>query len=442
MTISIAIVGAGPSGFYAAQTLVDRGMDCRIDLIEALPTPYGLIRAGVAPDHQHTKRIIRNYAETAGQAQVNFYGNVEVGRDVSVLELRSLYDAVILAIGMPLDRGLNLIGGYKKGIYGAAEFVSWYNGHPAYRDLAPLLEDKRVAVIGNGNVALDIGRLLVKTREEMAVTDMPDYAIEKIQNSPITDVFIFGRRSPVEAKFTNVELREIGQLADCAPIVDPDELPDEVPPGDLADRDRRLRERNLATFRAFSEMDPTGKSKRLHFHFRSMPLEILGGERVEGLRLQRTVVENGEAMGTGRYYDVLCGTVIAAIGYRMGPLEGVPLDGRRSVVINEDGRIDDGFYVVGWAKRGPTGVISTNKPDGERVAERIAEEVTRAEKPGRSVFEEHLNSRGVRWVTFEDWRFIDEAEIAAAAAGTPRKKFVSVDEMISFLDEEGDKDKS
>ncbi len=441
MTISIAIVGAGPSGFYAAQSLVDRGLDCRIDLIEALPTPYGLIRAGVAPDHQHTKRIIRNYAATGTEAQVNFYGNVAVGRDVSVLELRSLYDAVVLAIGMPMDRGLNLVGGYKKGVYGAAEFVGWYNGHPAYRDLDPMLEDKRIAIIGNGNVALDIGRLLVKTREEMAVTDMPDYAIDKIQNSPITDVYIFGRRGPTEAKFTNVELREIAQLADCAPIVDPDEIPDECP-ADLSDRDRRLCERNLATFRAFSEMDPSGKSKRLHFHFRSMPIEIIGDDRVEGLRLQRTVIEDGEAMGTGRYYDVLCGTIIAAIGYRMGPLEGVPLDGRSGVVINTDGKVDDGFYVVGWAKRGATGVISSNKPDGEMVAERIATEVTRGEKAGRPAFEEQLSSRGTRWVSFEDWRDIDEAEVAAADDGAPRKKFVSVDDMMTFLDEEKTTDSS
>ena len=441
MTINIAIVGAGPSGFYAAQALVDRNVDCQIDLIETLPTPYGLIRGGVAPDHQHTKRVTRTYEETAGERQVNFYGNVEVGRDVSVLELRSIYDAVILAIGMPMDRGLNLIGGYKRGIYGAAEFVGWYNGHPAYRDLDPLLEDKRVAIIGNGNVALDIGRLLVKTREEMSVTDMPDYAIDKIQNSPVTDVYIFGRRGPAEAKFTNVELREIGRLADCAPIVDPNELPDEVPAG-FSERDQRLRERNLATFRAFSQMDPGTKGKRLHFHFRSMPLEILGRDQVEGLRLQRTVVEDGEAIGTGRYYDVLCGTIIAAVGYRMGPLEGVPLDGRRGNVINDGGRIDEGFFVVGWAKRGATGVISSNKPDGEQVAEMIASEITSGNKPGRPMFEEHLISRGIRWVSFEDWRYIDEAEIAAAGEGMPRKKFVSVDDMITFLDKEETRSKS
>lgn len=441
MAISIAIVGAGPSGFYTAQSLVDRGLDCQIDLIDTLPTPYGLIRGGVAPDHQHTKRVTRNYEETALSDLVRFYGNVEAGRDISVLELRSLYDAVILAIGMPMDRGLNLLGGPKTGVYGAAEFVGWYNGHPAHRDLNPVLDNKRIAVIGNGNVALDIGRLLAKSRDEMSVTDMPDYAIDAIQNSPIEDIYIFGRRGPAEAKFTNVELREIGKLAECAPIIDPDELPDEVS-GEMSDRDRRLRERNIETFRSFAEMDPVGKKKRLHFCFRSMPLEILGGDRVEGLRLQRTEIEDGEAMGTGRYYDVLCGAVIAAIGYRMGPLEGVPLDGGRGTVVNNDGRVGDGFYAVGWAKRGPVGVISSNKPDGERVAEQIAEDFSAGAKPGRQAFEEHLAARGVRWVTFDDWRFIDEAEIAAADDGAPRRKFVSVDDMISFIDEEKGKSNS
>ncbi|MDX9862872.1 MAG: FAD-dependent oxidoreductase [Rhodospirillales bacterium] len=441
MTISVAIVGTGPSGFYAAQALLESGMDCRIDLIDTLPTPFGLIRGGVAPDHQHTKRVTRTYEQIASQPAVNFYGNVEAGRDITILELRSLYDAVILAIGMPMDRALDLIGGAKKGVYGAAEFVGWYNGHPAYRALDPLLDDRRVAVIGNGNVALDIGRVLCKTRDEMAATDIPDYAVEAIQNAPVTDIFIFGRRGPAEAKFTNVELREIGMLADCAPMVDPEELPDEIP-GEMSDRDRRLRMRNIETFRSFSVMDPSGKSKRLHFCFRSMPVEILGNERVEGLRLQRTVIQNGEAVGTGSYYDTPCGTVIAAIGYRMGPLQGVPLDIRRGVVINEDGRVAPGLYVVGWAKRGPTGVISSNKPDGDAIAAHIAADITTAGKLGRAGFEEHLRARNVRWVTFGDWKFIDEAEVAAAQTGAPRKKFVDVEAMIGLVEKERGQTKS
>ena len=346
MTISVAIVGAGPSGFYAAQALVDRKIDCRIDLIEVLPTPFGLIRGGVAPDHQHTKRVTKSYEQTAAQPQVNFYGNVSVGRDINIGELRALYDSVILAVGMPLDSRLNLPGEHLKGVYGAADFVGWYNGHPASRELDPLLDDTRVAIIGNGNVALDIGRLLAKTRAETATTDMPDYAVDAIQNSPVTDIYILGRRGVADAKFTNVELREIERLANCAPVVDAQDLSDEIPI-DLSDRDKRLRERNIATFKAFSDIDPKGKAKRLHFNFYSMPMEILGKDRVRGLRLQRTVVKDGEAMGTGQFFDVTCGAVIAAIGYRAAPPEGVPVDDKRGVVSNTDGRVERGLYVVG-----------------------------------------------------------------------------------------------
>ena len=439
MTISVAIVGAGPSGFYAAQALVDRKIDCRIDLIEALPTPYGLIRGGVAPDHQHTKRIAKAYEKTAEQPQVAYFGNVNAGHDIGIPEFRALYDAVILAVGMPLDSGLNIPGNDKKGVYGAAEFVGWYNGLPAARDLDPLLDEKCVAIIGNGNVALDIARLLGKTRAETAITDMPDYALDAIHQSAVTDIHVFGRRGPADAKFTNVELREIGRLADCTPVVDAQVLPLEIT-ADMSDRDKRLRERNIATLRDFSVMDPAGKSRRIHFCFHAMPSEILGDHRVRGLRLQRAIIENGKAVGTGTYFDVPCGTVIAAIGYRMEPLEGVPLESGRGRIIHTDGRVEDGLYVVGWAKRGPTGVISSNKVDGHDVAGQIDEDFKEGAKPGRPAFEEHLRARGVRWVGFDDWQELDKAEIAAAADGAPRKKLVDIDEMISLLNRKRPKD--
>ena len=438
MTLSVAVVGAGPSGFYAAQALVDRKLDCRIDLIEALPTPFGLIRGGVAPDHQHTKRIAKTYEKTAEQAQVAFFGNVDAGHDIGIPELRALYDVVILAVGMPLDSALSIPGNDKKGVYGAAEFVGWYNGLPAVRDLDPLLDEKGVAVIGNGNVALDIARLLGKTRAETAITDMPDYALDAIHKSSVTDIHIFGRRGAADAKFTNVELREIGRLADCAPVVDADVLPTEIT-AEMSDRDKRLRERNIATLREYSDMDPAGKSRRIHFCFHAMPAEILGDDRVCGLRLQRAIIEDGKAVGTGAYYDVSCGTVIAAIGYRMKPLEGVRLEGGQGRVIHTDGRVEDGLYVVGWAKRGPTGVISSNKTDGQIAAEQIEEDFKEGSKPGRPALEESLRAKGVRWVSFEDWRELDEAEIAAAADGAPRRKLVDIDEMISLLDSKGRK---
>ena len=433
MPLSIAIVGSGPSAFYAADSLLKSGVDCRIDLIERLPTPYGLIRGGVAPDHQHTKRVIRAYERTALDDRVRFHGNIEVGRDVNVDELRRLYDAVVLAVGAPHDRPMGVPGEDMPGVFGSAAFVGWYNGHPDFADLAPDLKIETAAVIGNGNVAIDIARVLVKTREEMAASDLVVHAAAAIHDGLLEHVHLIGRRGPAEAKFTNVELREMGKLADCAPVVDAADLPDTIA-GNMSDRDRRLRERNLATLREFSEMSPTGKSKRVHFDFCAMPREVLGGARVEGLRLERTRIEDGRAVPTGETYDLKCGLVIAAIGYRSEALVGVPFDEAHGIVPNDDGRVDDGLYVVGWVKRGPTGVIGTNKPDGEAATRHIQAEVSPSGKPGRVGLKLLLDERGARVVGFVDWQRIDAAEISAAPHGAPRRKFATIAELLAVLE--------
>lgn len=433
MALSVAIVGSGPSGFYTADALIRSGTDCRIDIIEKLPTPFGLIRGGVAPDHQKTKNVSRAYERTALNERVQFFGNVEIGRDVTIEELRSIYDAIVLAIGSPTDRPLDIPGGDKAGVIGSAAFVGWYNGHPEFRDLDPDLNTRAVAVIGNGNVAIDCARVLAKTPAEMAQSDLTDYAAEAIHNSPLTDIYMFGRRGPVDAKFTNVELREMGNLADATPIVDPAQLPDAVPDG-LEDRDRRLKERNLATLREFAAMDPGNRRKRVHFAFHANPVEVLGGDRVEGLRLERTRVEDGRAFGTGEFFEVECGLVIPAIGYYAQPLDGVPFDARRGVTANEDGRIVDGLYAVGWVRRGPTGVIGTNKHDGDAAAQQILADLPQGRKPGRTALEKLLQEKGVRAITFADWQRIDEAEIAGARAGAPRRKFATVAEMLAALE--------
>lgn len=331
MTISVAIIGSGPSGFYTADSLLKSGRDVRIDIIDRLPTPFGLIRGGVAPDHQTTKKVARAYEKTALADQVTYFGNVEVGKDVSMDELRDMYDAVVLAIGAPRDRKLGIPGEDKKGVFGSADFVGWYNGHPDFTNLDPDLDTQNVAVIGNGNVAIDIARVLVKTPEEMSVTDIAHHSAQAIEAAPVTDVYMFGRRGPVEAKFTNVELREMGKLDNCVPIVDAALLPDEIT-DEMSDRDRRLKERNLATLREFPNVDPAGKQKRVHFAFYSNPVEILGGDSVEGIRLEKTKVENGRAVGTGEFFDIDCKLVLAAIGYFSAPIEGVPFDTGKSVV--------------------------------------------------------------------------------------------------------------
>ncbi len=432
MSISIVIVGSGPSGFYVAEALIKSEADVSIDIIDRLPTPYGLIRGGVAPDHQSTKRVTRAYERTALNEKVRYYGNVELGKDVSLDELRATYDAVVLTIGMPGDSKLGVPGEDKDGVIGSAAFVGWYNGHPDFRNLDPNLESEKVVVIGNGNVAIDVARVLVKTPAEMTEADLPRHVSDAIQASPINDVYMVGRRGPVEAKFTNVELREMGNLKNALAIVDPADLPDEVT-GDWSDRDRRLRERNLESLRGFTSASRDGKQKSVHFTFYAQPVEVLGDEKVTGIRLEKTEVIDGRAKGTGEFFDIACRLVIPAIGYALEPLQDVPFDESTGTIRNDDGRVDDGVYVAGWAKRGPTGVIGTNKPDGKAAAEQILEDIPSGVKSGRGEFETLLKSRDVRWIDFEAWQRIDAAEVANAPPGSPREKFVTTEDMLNLL---------
>lgn len=432
VTISVAIVGSGPAGFYTAAALLESGTDCTIDVIERLPTPFGLIRGGVAPDHQSTKRVQKAYERTALHERVRYFGNVEIGRGVSLAELRDIYDAVVLSVGAPFDRKLGIPGEDKRGVFGSAAFVGWYNAHPDFRDLEPDLNTSGVAVIGNGNVAIDIARVLVKTRAEMTTSDLPDYVANAVDASPIRDVYMFGRRGPNEAKFTNVELREMGELENCHPVVDPSQLPDSVT-GEMSDRDRRLREKNLATLREFLALQPGVKAKRVHFAFFAKPVEILGGERVEGLRLERTKVVDGRAVDTGEIFEIKCGIVLPAIGYTAEPIEGAPFDRKAGVVVNADGRVEAGLYAAGWVKRGPTGVIGTNKPDGDVAAAHILEDLGQGGKPGRAAFEVLLSRKGIRPVSYQDWKKIEAAEIAAAPQGAPRRKFARIADMLAVL---------
>jgi NADPH-dependent glutamate synthase beta subunit-like oxidoreductase len=433
MTINVAVIGAGPSGFYTVDALLKADKDIRVDIIERLPTPFGLIRGGVAPDHQTTKKVARVYEKTALTDGVGYFGNVEVGRDVTIAELQDIYDAIVLAVGAPRDRKLGIPGEDKAGVFGSADFVGWYNGHPDFTDLAPDLNTNTVVVIGQGNVAVDTARVLVKTPEEMTETDIADHAADAIAASPIADVYMVGRRGPIEAKFTNVELREMGKLEDCQPVIDSAQIPDEVT-GDWSDRDLRLKERNLATMKEFPDVDPTGKSKRVHFTFFAKPVEILGGDKIEGIRMEHTRVEDGRSVGTGEFFEIECGLVIPAIGYFSDPFPGVPFDADNGIVVHDEGRVGDGIYAVGWIKRGPTGVIGTNKPDGDIAATQIVEDIADGTKPGREALEALLDERSVRHLRYQDWQTIDAAEVAAAKPGAPRRKFVTIDSMLAALD--------
>jgi NADPH-dependent glutamate synthase beta subunit-like oxidoreductase len=432
MSISVVIVGSGPSGFYVAEALIKSEADVAIDIVDRLPTPYGLIRGGVAPDHQSTKRVTRAYERTALNEKVRYYGNVELGRDISLDELRATYDAVVLTIGMPGDSKLGVPGEGKEGVIGSAAFVGWYNGHPDFNNLDPGLETKNVVVIGNGNVAIDVARVLVKTPGEMTEADLPRHVSNAIQASPITDVYMVGRRGPVEAKFTNVELREMGHLENAASIVDPADLPEAVT-GEWSDRDRRLRERNLESLKGFTEAPRDGKQKSVHFTFYAKPVEILGEAKVTSIRLEKTTVIDGRAQGTGEFFDIDCSLVIPAIGYALEPPQDIPFDETTGTIRNDDGRVEDGVYVAGWAKRGPSGVIGTNKPDGKTAAAQILEDIASGTKPGRNAFETLLNDRDVRWIDFAAWQQIDAAEVANARPGSPREKFVTTEDMLNLL---------
>ena len=429
--ISVAIVGAGPAGFYSAEALVKAGHDVRVDIFERLPAPFGLVAFGVAPDNQTTKNVTRVFERTALRPEVRYFGNIEMGRDIDIAELRACYDAVVLTTGAPRDRRLGIPGEDKFGVIGSAAFVGWYNGHPDFSDLNPDLNTGAVAVVGLGNVALDIIRVLVKTPAEMAPTDLADHAARSVHTSPLTAVHICGRRGPVEANFTNVELREMEHLADCFSVVDPDQLPDDV--GELPEREKRIKGKNLATLKTLASAELKGQSKRAHFHFLASPVEILGGEQVSGLKLERTKLVDGRAVGSGDTFEIECGLVITAIGTISPLVDGVPFDEKRGTVISEDGRVGEGLYAAGWVKRGSSGVISTNRRDAAAVADYIAADFSGGVKPGREAVKRLLAERRLQPVTYAQWQKIDRAQIAAANPGAPRRKFTSVADMMAAL---------
>lgn len=432
-TLKFAVVGAGPAGFYTVETLAAACPGCRIDLIERLPTPFGLVRSGVAPDHQSTKNIQETFAKIAELPNVRFLGNVEVGRDVTLAELNEIYDAVVLASGAPHDAPLAIPGERLRGVYGAAQFVGWYNAHPDFAALDPMLDRAGAVIIGNGNVAIDVARVLSKSVEELAASDIAAYARARLAVSSITDVHIVGRRGPLDAKFTTIELGELGELKEAVAVADPAQIPETVGDG-FSPRDKRVKAKNLDCFQSFAKADAASRARRIRFQFNARPVEILGQERVEAVRFERTQVIAGGVTGTGETFDVPCGMVVAAIGYRAHPFDGLAVAESGDRLRNDNGLIRSGLYVVGWLKRGPSGKIGTNRNDGEEIGARICAEVAISGKPGFAALESLLHKRGVRVTDFADWKMIERAEIAAAPPGAPRQKFARIADMLACLD--------
>lgn len=429
----IAVIGSGPAGYYSAEALQKQfGEDVRVDIIDRMPVPYGLIRFGVAPDHQSIKAVYRRYEKVALSDNVRFVGNVLVGRDISIPELVGLYDAVILATGAPHDRPLDIPGADLPGVIGSAAFVGWYNGHPDFADLDPPLGVAAAAVIGNGNVALDVARILSKTPAEFAGSDIVGHAFDALGGSAIRTIHILGRRGPHQIAMTPKELGELGHLEAAVPQVDPADFPPVLDDALLEPGQRK----SVTHLREFADL-PAGKPKTIVFDFFAKPVAVEGDGRVERLIVERTALDDtGAAVGTGETYAIDCGMIVTCIGYQTPPIEGVPYETDRGRFANCDGVIGDGLYCVGWARRGPTGTIGTNRPDGYEVAERIAADLAGsggARKDGRPGLDRLLAERNVDIVTFRDWQKIEEAEAARARDGNPREKFVAIAEMLGAL---------
>src|SRR5688572_873000 len=430
----VAVVGSGPAGFYAASALLASDLDVEVDMIERLPTPWGLVRLGVAPDHPNIKAVSRAFEKTALDPGFRFFGNVEVGRDVLHDELMRLYDAVVYSVGAQTDRMLGIPGEDLPGSWAATAFVAWYNGHPDFQDLSFDLSGERAVVIGNGNVALDVARMLALTPEELAPTDTTDSAIQAINESGIREILVVGRRGPVQASWTPVEVGELGELAGADVLVEPADLElDPASEAELAAAAPTVR-RKIDHLRDYATRKPTGKPRAIRLRFFSSPVAILGDERVEAIELVRNELVEGRAVPTEEREKIECGVVFRSVGYHGVALPGIPFDERSGTIPNEGGRVEPGLYCAGWIKRGPSGVIGTNKKDATETVALLLEDAREGRLPQCSdgALEELLEERGVEAVVYQGWELIDAAERAAGEPhGRPRIKLATWEELLA-----------
>jgi ferredoxin/flavodoxin---NADP+ reductase len=454
----VAIVGAGPAGAFAADRLLRAHGDVEIDLFERLPTPWGLLRAGVAPDHQEIKRLDETFDEQTLRRGCRLLANVEVGVDVTHEELMRHYSAVIYATGAQTDKSLGIPGEDLPGSRPATEFVAWYNGHPDYRDLEFDLSSRRAVVIGNGNVAADVTRLLTLSPEALARTDVADHALEALRESRIEEVVVLGRRGPAQAAFTSAELRELGRIDGVDLRVDPAEAElDPLSQRWLAEQGTFTARKNVALLREFAVRPPrVGGARTIVLRFLRSPVAIRGEGRVEAIDVQRNeIVQADDGLLRPRPADdavetIECGLVLRSVGYRAVPLPGVPFDERSYVLPNRRGRVLapdgdplPGVYAVGWIKRGPTGILGTNKRDAEETASCVAEDLAGGvlpapESPARDQIDALLAERKPDLVSADGWRAIDAAELSAgAAAERPRVKLASREELLATAQSAG-----
>ena len=474
--LRVAIIGSGPSGFYAAEELlagspstapfdqhgqagfsITRLPDghgqagkaiVKVDMYDRLPAPFGLVRYGVAPDHPKIKNVIRIYEKTANHPDFSFFGNVMVGKDIAVVDLQKYYEAILFACGSQTDNKLGIPGENLAGSYTATEFVAWYNGHPDYRNREFDLSHEVAVVVGQGNVAMDVSRILCKTVDELKTTDIAAHALEALSKSKVKEVHLIGRRGPAQAAFTPPEIREFGELADCDPIVNIDDLKlNPESEAELNDPANLSKKKNFEILKEYACRTSAGKHKKFVVHFFKSPKELRGSNRIQKLVIEKNKL-NGPAgkqkvEGTGETEEMKCGILFRSVGYRGVPILGIPFEESKGIFPNEGGRISDngkivlGLYAAGWIKRGPTGVIGTNKPDSVETVRNIIADIPNLKfcaVPDSQSALNFLKGKGIKVVTFADWKKIDAAEIAnGQKAGKPREKFSKVEEMLRVI---------
>jgi ferredoxin--NADP+ reductase len=449
--LRVAIVGSGPAGFYAAgQLLKDKERTVQVDIFDRLPTPWGLVRAGVAPDHPNIKAVSRVYEKTAQHPEFRFYGNVEYGRDVRYEDLSSRYHAVVYAVGAQTDKRMGIPGEDLPGSWAATEFVAWYNAHPDYRELEFDLSAERAVVIGNGNVAMDVTRMLASDPEELAKTDVADHSLPALRRSKVKEVVVLGRRGPAQAAFTNPELLELRDMTGADVVVDQEDCRlDPHSAATIEGEGNITARRNVEILTEYASCKPEGKDRRITLRFLVSPVEIVGDERVEGIRIVRNELRRDEEGAlrprpTDQEEVIPCGLVFRSIGYRGVPLPGLPFDEGRCILPNEAGRVLDpesgepirGQYAVGWIKRGPTGIIGTNKKDAQETVAAVFEDLEQGRLPepadaDRESLEELLSERAPEHITYAGWEAIDRAEREAGEPqGRPRVKLAALEELL------------
>ncbi len=454
--LRVAVIGAGPTGFYTAEHLFrQKDFVVEVDMFERLPSPYGLVRYGVAPDHQKIKSVTKVYDRTAKKPGFRFFGNVELGKHIQVADLRCYYHQIVYTTGAQTDRRLGIPGEDLAGSLPATEFVAWYNGHPDYRDYEVDLSVEAAAVVGVGNVAMDVARILSRTPEELAVTDITDYALEALSQSQIKDVYILGRRGPAQAKFSTPEIKELGAMADadCCVLAEEAEL-DALSQAALADGSDRATMKKIEIIQSYAGRESSGKSRKLTLRFLVSPVELIGDEhgRVVKMRLVKNELYKTESgtlrpRATDQFEEIPVGLVFRSVGYRGKALPGVPFYDSWGVILNEGGRVVDpetkkpvlGEYTGGWIKRGPSGVIGTNKPDALETVKHMLADLAEGKtldpaEPAAEAVEKFVCDRQPDSFSYDDWLRLKEMEVAnGEAQGRPRVKFTSVAEMKAAL---------